>query len=87
MEFDVDDIPIENHRIPCTYWMPQMHKNPIKARLIITSPKSLVKPLVRTFKGFLNKYKDIRIILGILQALALFGQYIKTLINYNEQTK
>ena len=29
------------------YWMPKMHKNTIKARLIITSPKSSRKPLVR----------------------------------------
>ena len=29
------------------YWMPKMHKNTIKARLIITSPKSSRKPIFR----------------------------------------
>ena len=28
--------------------MPKMHKNPIKARFIIASPKSSIKPLTRT---------------------------------------
>ena len=30
------------------YWMPKMHKNPIKARFITASPKSFIKPLART---------------------------------------
>ena len=29
------------------YWMPKMHKNTLKARFIITSPKSSRKPLAR----------------------------------------
>ena len=30
------------------YWMPKMHKNPVKARFIIASHKSSIKPLART---------------------------------------
>ena len=45
IEFAIDSIPIEYHRLPNRYWMPKMHKNPIKARFIIASPKSFIKPL------------------------------------------
>ena len=30
------------------YWMPKMHKTPIKARFIIASPNSSIKTLART---------------------------------------
>ena len=43
VKFGIDNIPIENHRLPYMYWMPKMHKIPIKARFIIASPKSSVK--------------------------------------------
>ena len=36
-----------NHRLPNIYWMPNMHKNSIKARFIIASPKSSITPLGR----------------------------------------
>ena len=45
IKFGIGNIPIENHRLPNMYWMPKMHKNPIKARFIIASPKSFIKPL------------------------------------------
>ena len=45
IKFGIDKIPIENHRLPNMYWM---HKNPIKTRFIIASPKSSIKPLART---------------------------------------
>ena len=48
VKFGIDNIPIENHQLPDIYWMPKMHKNPIKARFIIASPKSSIKPLART---------------------------------------
>ena len=48
IKFGIDNIPIENHRLPNMYWMPKMHKNPIKARFIIVTPKSSIKPLART---------------------------------------
>ena len=37
IKFGIDNISIEN-RLPNMYWMPKMHKNPIKARFIIVSP-------------------------------------------------
>ena len=48
IKFGIDNIPTENHRLSNMYWMPKMHKNSIKARLIIASPKSSIKPLTRT---------------------------------------
>ena len=48
IKFGIDNIPIENHRLSYMYWMPKMNKNPIKARFIVASPKSSIKPLART---------------------------------------
>ena len=42
-KFGIDDVNIEN--LCCMYWLPKMHKSPIKARYIIASPKSSIKPL------------------------------------------
>ena len=36
---------MDNHQLPNMCWMPKMHKNPIKTRIIIASPKSSIKPL------------------------------------------
>ena len=52
----IDNIPIENHRLPNMYWMPKMHKNPIKARFIIASPKSSIKPLARTITSIFRLF-------------------------------
>ena len=46
-KFGIDDVNIENHCLPHMYWLPKMHKSPIKARFIIASPKSSIKPLSR----------------------------------------
>lgn len=43
-----DNIPIENHQLPNIYWMLKIHKSPIKARFIVGSPNSSMKPLART---------------------------------------
>ena len=48
IKFGIDNISIENHRLPNMYWMLKIHKNPIKARFIIVSPKSSIKYLART---------------------------------------
>ena len=40
IKFGIDNIPIENHRLPNLYWMTKMHKNFIKGRFIIACPKS-----------------------------------------------
>ena len=73
----IDNIPIENHRLPNMYWMHKMHKNPIKARFIIASPKSSIKPLARTitsiFVCFLDKYKHIMLSVGFLEVLTFCG--------------
>ena len=48
IKFGIDNNLLENHLLPNMYWMPKLHKNPIKARFIIVSPKSSRKPLART---------------------------------------
>ena len=48
IKFCIDNISFENHRLPNMYWMPKMHKSPIKARFIIAFPQSSIKPLLRT---------------------------------------
>ena len=55
-EFGIYNIPIENHRLPNMYWMPEIHKNPIKARFMIVSPKSSIKPLARTITSIFRLF-------------------------------
>ena len=58
-KFGTGNITIENHRLPIMYWMHKIHKNPIKARFIIASPKCSTKPLLKTlitiFRLFFRK--------------------------------
>ena len=62
IKFGIDNIPIENHRLPNMYWIPKMHKNPIRARFIIASPKSSMKPLARTITSiFCLLFRQIQI--------------------------
>ena len=56
INFGIDNIPIENHRLPNMYWLPKMHKNPTKARFIIASPKSSIRPLVRTITSIFRLF-------------------------------
>ena len=56
IKFGIDNIPIENHRLPNMYWMPKMHKNSIKARFIIASPKFSIKPLARTITSMFRLF-------------------------------
>ena len=58
IKFGIENIPIENYRLPNMYWMPKMHKNPIKARFITASPKSYIKPLARTKRQFFICFLD-----------------------------
>ena len=58
IKFGIDNIPIETNRFPNMYWMPKMHKNPIKARFITASPKSSIKPLARTKRQFFICFLD-----------------------------
>ena len=82
IKFGIENIPIENHRLPNMYWMSKMHKNPIKARFIIASPKSSIKPLARTktsiFRLFFRQIQAIMISVGFLQVLTFFGLYRTT---------
>ena len=63
---DTDDVNIENHCLPHMYWLPKMHKSPIKARFIIASSiKSSIKPLsqaitsaFRLFYRQIESYND-----------------------------
>ena len=48
IKFGIDNISFENHRSLNMYWMPKMHKNPIKVRFIKASPKSSLKLSART---------------------------------------
>ena len=46
--------------LPHMYWLPKLHKNPIKFRFIIAAPNCSVKPLVKTVtKLFKLFYKQI----------------------------
>ena len=56
IKFGMDNITIEIRRLPNMYWMPQMHKNPIKPRFIIASPKSSIKPLPRTITSIFRLF-------------------------------
>ena len=58
IKFGIDNIPIETNRFPNMYWMPKMHKNPIKARFTTASPKSSIKPLARTKHQFFICFLD-----------------------------
>ena len=73
IRFGIDNIPIENNRLPNIYWMPKMYKNLIKARFIIASTKSSKKPLARTitsifhlfFRQLQTYYDKCRLFTGI----------------------
>ena len=56
IKFGIDNIPIENHRLLNMYWMPKMHKNPIKARFIIASHKYSIKPLARAITSIFRLF-------------------------------
>ena len=59
-KFGINNVSLENHRLPNMYWLPKMHKSPIKARFIIASPKSSIKPLSKAVtSAFRLFYKQI----------------------------
>ena len=59
-KFGIDNVSLSNHRLPNMYWMPKMHKNPIKARFIVASPKCSIKPLAQAItSAFRLFYKQI----------------------------
>ena len=56
IKFRTDNSSIENHQLPNMYWVPKMHKNPIKARFIIVPLKSSIKPLAKTIISIFNLF-------------------------------
>ena len=55
-KFGIYNIPIENRQLPNMLWMPKMHKSPIKARFIIVSPKSSIKPIARAITSIFRLF-------------------------------
>ena len=53
------EIPDQNETLPNIYWLPKLHKNPLKFRIIIAAPKCSVKPLSKAitsvFRLFYNQ--------------------------------
>ena len=47
-KFGYNYIHPDDHCLPKIYWLPKMHKNPIKAHFIIAAPKCSIKPLSKT---------------------------------------
>ena len=59
-KFGIGNIQLSNHRLPNMYWMPKMHKNPIKARFIVASPNCSIKPLSKAItSAFRLFYRQI----------------------------
>ena len=53
-------VPDESKVLPHIYWLPKLHKNPIKFRFIIAAPKCSIKPLSQTItKVFKLFYRQI----------------------------
>ena len=54
------DVSDENECLPSIYWLPKLHKNPLKFRFIIAAPKCSVKPLSKAVTSvFLLFYNQI----------------------------
>ena len=59
-KFGIDDIAMDNHCFSNKYWLPKMYKTPIKAKFIVVSPKSSMKPLAKIITSpFQLFYKQI----------------------------
>ena len=55
IKFGIDNVPIENHRLPNMYWIPKMHENTIEATAIhkileANSSFSVKQPTTGTFQ-------------------------------------
>ena len=70
-------VPPESKKLPHIYWLPKLHKNPIKFRFIIAAPdcsiKLLAKSLNKIFKLFINRLKNIIINHFSIHMSKLFG--------------
>ena len=53
-------VPEESKKLPHIYWLPKLHKNPIKFRFIVAAPNCSIKPLGQTItKLFKLFYRQI----------------------------
>ena len=54
------EVPTESKLLPHIYWLPKLHKNPVKFRFIIAAPNCSIKPLSKAItKIFKLFYKQI----------------------------
>ena len=69
------NVPEESKRLPHIYWLPKLHKNPIKFRFIIAAPNCSVKPLSQAItKIFKLFYRQIE----KYNAKSYYFSYVKT---------
>lgn len=78
-KFVIDNLVIDNHCLSNTYWPPQLHKTPIKAKFTVISPQSSIKILAKTitsaFQLFIKRSKILMINIDFLQEPIPFGSY------------
>ena len=59
-KFKISDISLDDYCLPKMYWLPKLHKNPIKARFIVAAPKGSIKSLSKNVtSAFKLFYKQI----------------------------
>ena len=69
------NVPEESKRLPHIYWLPKLHKNPVKIRFIIAAPNCSVKPLSQAItKIFKLFYRQIE----KYNAKYYYFSYVKT---------
>ena len=69
------EVPCESKVLPHNYWLPKLHKNPIKFRFIIAAPNCSIKPLSQTVtKIFKLFYRQIE----TYNKKSQFFSYVKT---------
>ena len=68
-------VPVESKLLPKLYWLPKLHKNPVKFRFIIAAPNCSIKPLSKVVtKIFKLFYRQIE----TYNAKSKFYSYIIT---------
>ena len=55
-KFDLIDC-VGNEKLPGIYWLPKLHKNPIKFRFIIAAPECSIKPLARSITSIFKLFQ------------------------------
>ena len=49
--------PEDNNKLPGIYWLPKLHKSPIKFRFIIAAPECSIKPLARSITSIFKLFQ------------------------------